>query len=253
MSSLLEAWTYSVTNSPVTCDLRCHDTHVASLQCYFVGQVVCDMIHAIQENCFIMPRNHLYDFCLIFCCQGSCHLLFDRFTWSNQCCLSDWISWTKGYMLVWILMWQKHCGSQCWQYYHWFFSQALNFLVMVAIKLRSIKRKRVWFHSQVYLFQVYLVRWIYHRIILRDLLLIVIILSKGEVYPGPCIEQGQYIITAMPHEHHGIKWSATRLFIQQFLQADIKGNIKVYGGFTSQRANNMENVSWHDSLWWYHL
>ena len=35
---------------------------------YFVGQVVCDMIHAIRQNCFIMPRNHLFDFCLIFCC-----------------------------------------------------------------------------------------------------------------------------------------------------------------------------------------
>ena len=161
MSSLLEAWTYSVTNSPVACDLRCHDTHVASLQCYFVGQVVCDMIHAIRQNCFIMPRNHLFDFCLIFCCWGSCHLLFDCFTWSSQCCLSNWISWTKVYMLVWILMCKSIVEVTVDNITTELFSQAANFLVRVAIKLPSIKRKRVRFHSQVYLFQLYLVKWIY--------------------------------------------------------------------------------------------
>ena len=61
--------------------------------------------HNSTYYCFIMPGNHAFEFCLILCCRGPCHFLFDCFTWSSQCCLSNWISWTKGYMLVWILMW----------------------------------------------------------------------------------------------------------------------------------------------------
>ena len=64
-----------------------------------------------------------------------------------------------------------------------------------------------------------------------------------------------FVITVTSHERQCLKSLACRLFVQQFVQTNIKetsssvllalceGNALVSGGFPSQRASNAESVS----------
>ena len=125
--SVLLAGICSLTNIPVACDLRYHGTHVVSLYCYFVGQGRL-WYNTCNSVIWYMQFNHL----LLYYAKKPLIWFLSDIVLSWFLSFAIWLLHLVQSMLPVKLNFmdkrlyagvnfnvQKHCGSHCWQYYHW--------------------------------------------------------------------------------------------------------------------------------------